>query len=801
MARVDDELNIATQLSTAPAATLDDSTATVIPGDSHGAASLAAAAAVEPVATQPRSGSKSSSAADGPPPSPGSSSPGSAAWRSMKKVGLMSQSLNKLGAFQSESSREVQRKAQSRHIFEKLDVDGSGTLDLDEVVGAAAELSMTVEEASEWFQNLDTEKKGEVTLEEFMSNFNQARSQPQSPGLGALMDPRKIPSFSLKSTFKSEAMRDARRDLASRELFAKVDTDGSGILDLDEICAAASSTNMGVEEAAAWFEALGPEKKGDITQENFVSHYRSAYARNNFATAGLALLQQTPSRMARMANLKGYAQKWKDRAKASSLEEAMKKFRSIDADGSGDLTLLEILDGAPLLQLKQEDAQRWFGELDVDGSGTVNADEFLEKYRSSSVYASLVGAVAQSIEIVADGVGILAEGVGNLTRTISTNETLRATYSAADELGRGAIARAFKNTEIGALPLRLLKGHMVYSKNWKSDLWLHLKNKQIFLSLFFVHEDHPFSRSERISAVVVSCLIAWGMEFWFCALWTSCEEHPQYNFFELFLHVLLLKIAISASLNGLYDAILEMLLTCPCVQEGCPPIVKNLCETCSLVALLVQAAGGVIVIGLGAVALVGGLAAFGVPGQAEDFEDSEFYEYVLITIRELIIGKVVGLFVVTMLIESLAFFVGRKAQMKPSKSDTVARERWDKPQVSFFGIASPPPNELWNRFIGPDVEPEDLYDWAPTYDVDVHICCKKVYYEREDSPSSIPKWFRDEKFVASSAAKKLSQVSPINEALETEFDPEVGPFSNKASSASIEESAGTKLAMNEHYDL
>jgi len=42
----------------------------------------------------------------------------------------------------------------------------------------------------------------------------------------------------------------------------------------------------------------------------------------------------------------------------------------------------------------------------------------------------------------------------------------------------------------------------VYSKNWKSDLWLHLKNKQIFISLFFAHPQHPFNRYERIAALV-----------------------------------------------------------------------------------------------------------------------------------------------------------------------------------------------------------------------------------------------------------------------------------------------------------
>jgi len=41
----------------------------------------------------------------------------------------------------------------------------------------------------------------------------------------------------------------------------------------------------------------------------------------------------------------------------------------------------------------------------------------------------------------------------------------------------------------------------VFSRNYYSDLWLHLKNKQIFLSLFFVHPKHPFSKVRQLESV------------------------------------------------------------------------------------------------------------------------------------------------------------------------------------------------------------------------------------------------------------------------------------------------------------
>ena len=52
----------------------------------------------------------------------------------------------------------------------------------------------------------------------------------------------------------------------------------------------------------------------------------------------------------------------------------------------------------------------------------------------------------------------------------------------------------------------------------------------------------------------MSCVLAWAMEFWFCAYWTSCTApytHPDYNIIELFANVLLIKIAVSAVTNGM----------------------------------------------------------------------------------------------------------------------------------------------------------------------------------------------------------------------------------------------------------
>jgi hypothetical protein len=56
-------------------------------------------------------------------------------------------------------------------------------------------------------------------------------------------------------------------------------------------------------------------------------------------------------------------------------------------------------------------------------------------------------------------------------------------------------------------------------------------------------------------------------------------------------------------------------------------------------------------------------------GKSDGFDDPVFWHYVGVTIRELCIGKFVGLFVVTFLIECLGFHFGRKSQVFPPPVD------------------------------------------------------------------------------------------------------------------------------------
>ena len=123
--------------------------------------------------------------------------------------------------------------------------------------------------------------------------------------------------------------------------------------------------------------------------------------------------------------------------------------------------------------------------------------------------------------------------------------------------------------------------------------------------------------------------------------------------------------------------------------------------------LLIQAGGGILMIFFGAVALIGGLEEFGIPGRSDGF-DGSFFGFLGVTIRELVIGKLVGLFVVTSLIEVFSFMTKRRSHVKPAKENIVAREKWNEPKVTLCGLRKNAPCSLWDRFIGADNEMEHL---------------------------------------------------------------------------------------------
>ena len=53
-----------------------------------------------------------------------------------------------------------------------------------------------------------------------------------------------------------------------------------------------------------------------------------------------------------------------------SCQAEIQRFRELDADGSGDLSLEEVISGASILGVSESFAAELFKEVDADGSGS-----------------------------------------------------------------------------------------------------------------------------------------------------------------------------------------------------------------------------------------------------------------------------------------------------------------------------------------------------------------------------------------------------------------------------------------------
>lgn len=253
--------------------------------------------------------------------------------------------------------------------------------------------------------------------------------------------------------------------------------------------------------------------------------------------------------------------------------------------------------------------------------------------------------------------------------------------------------------------------------------------------MYMAHPRHPFGRCDRFALYLASCIFAWALEFVFCACWRPdiCPG-AGLNFVELWLKFLVWKTLISAVTNGLYDFLLEQTMLCACVQDGCPRIVKCCCKGVGYMQLLIHYCVGLCFLG----------TSFLLLGSKHDnFKSDRWTGDLLITIRELIVGKILADIAVITLIESISFAIFRSSQMKPDTSNAKSNYKWNEPKC---GGCCNPRSHLWNKFIGSEVDFDCLPKLAPTYDVDVTpiLCCESltIYSEREAKPNAIPWFFR-----------------------------------------------------------
>ena len=89
---------------------------------------------------------------------------------------------------------------------------------------------------------------------------------------------------------------------------------------------------------------------------------------------------------------------------------------------------------------------------------------------------------------------------------------------------------------------------------------IFLKNEHIILSCFMAHPKHPFSPYNRTLAVLISCMISFGLEAAFSSIGILFGLETS--------TVFMYSMTVGAAAQATFDVSLKFLSTCPCVQTG-----------------------------------------------------------------------------------------------------------------------------------------------------------------------------------------------------------------------------------------
>jgi Ca2+-binding EF-hand superfamily protein len=183
------------------------------------------------------------------------------------------------------------RDLSAKAVFESLDLDGSGFLDRGEVekaagtLGAALGTLMSEDELEVCFSSMDPDGDGEVTLQEFELWWNDKTvdSMDATTVAAALTEAGiAVMKGGASEVSQKEALKVhlSGEKLSLRQVFEKIDLDGSGFLDRGEVEKAAGmlGASLGFVMNAAMIEkawhAMQPDEDGEVTFAKFAMWWK-----------------------------------------------------------------------------------------------------------------------------------------------------------------------------------------------------------------------------------------------------------------------------------------------------------------------------------------------------------------------------------------------------------------------------------------------------------------------------------------------------------------------------------------------
>ncbi|KAM9858565.1 ras and EF-hand domain-containing protein homolog [Aulostomus maculatus] len=157
-----------------------------------------------------------------------------------------------------------------RTLFHAYDTDNSGRIERNEFLTICEELRVSAAEADGIFDRLDVDNDGTVTLEEFITGFNdrhteQHTSEPVGGEGGSVSRP----------TVKGMSREEQDRLSA---LFRTYDVDNSGRIERNEFLTICEELRVPAAEADRIFDRLDVDNDGTVTLLEFISGFHDRYS-------------------------------------------------------------------------------------------------------------------------------------------------------------------------------------------------------------------------------------------------------------------------------------------------------------------------------------------------------------------------------------------------------------------------------------------------------------------------------------------------------------------------------------------
>ncbi|XP_035809563.2 ras and EF-hand domain-containing protein isoform X2 [Amphiprion ocellaris] len=168
-------------------------------------------------------------------------------------------------------------------LFHAYDVDNSGRIEKNEFSTICKELNVSSQEAERIFNRLDVDKDGTVTLEEFISGF-QEQHQEEHDDASENKNSSTVEGFSISKGHVTSRQphphiqgMSAEEQERLRALFHTYDVDNSGRIEKNEFLTICTELQVSAAEADRIFSRLDIDDDGTVTFQEFITGFHDRH--------------------------------------------------------------------------------------------------------------------------------------------------------------------------------------------------------------------------------------------------------------------------------------------------------------------------------------------------------------------------------------------------------------------------------------------------------------------------------------------------------------------------------------------